>query len=54
MTGDDAAVFLEEVGTMKFSIMPRSERQNPKDRAKLAFVLPEYFSGEEGPDVSTA
>ncbi|KIK63217.1 hypothetical protein GYMLUDRAFT_95836 [Collybiopsis luxurians FD-317 M1] len=37
---------LEEVGSMKLSIMPRSEKQNPQDLRKLAFVLPEYFSDE--------
>jgi len=47
VTGDNAATFLEEVGSMKFSIMPRSEKQSPGDRQKLAFILPEYFSGEE-------
>ncbi|KIM42643.1 hypothetical protein M413DRAFT_26668 [Hebeloma cylindrosporum] len=53
VSSDDAAIFLEEVGSMKFSIMPRSERQKPEDRQKLAYVLPEYFSGEEGTDVSS-
>ncbi|KAK7435496.1 S-methyl-5-thioadenosine phosphorylase [Stygiomarasmius scandens] len=37
-------LLLGEVGTMQYSIMPRSEQQNPKDRKKLAFILPEYFS----------
>ncbi|KAA1477493.1 Methylthioadenosine phosphorylase [Dentipellis sp. KUC8613] len=44
----DAAVqgdiLTEERGSMKFAIMPRSERQKDEDRKKLAFVLPEYFS----------
>ncbi|KAF8075738.1 nucleoside phosphorylase domain-containing protein [Lyophyllum atratum] len=44
-------LLLEEVGSMQFSIMPRSEKQNPEDRKKLAFILPEYFSGEEGADL---
>ncbi|KIY43572.1 Methylthioadenosine phosphorylase [Fistulina hepatica ATCC 64428] len=35
---------LEEVGSMKLSIMPRSEKQNPEHKKILAFVLPEYFS----------
>ncbi|KAF9067198.1 nucleoside phosphorylase domain-containing protein [Rhodocollybia butyracea] len=35
---------LEEVGRMKLSIMPRSAQQNPDDRTKLAYLLPEYFS----------
>ncbi|EDR01490.1 uncharacterized protein LACBIDRAFT_310905 [Laccaria bicolor S238N-H82] len=52
LTGEDAHVFLEEIGSMQFSIMPRSEKQNPADRAKLAYVLPEYFTGE-GKDVSS-
>ncbi|KAK0191688.1 nucleoside phosphorylase domain-containing protein [Armillaria mellea] len=38
---------LEQVGSMSFSIMPRSEKQDPEDRTKLAYVLPEYFSGEQ-------
>ncbi|KAF9478435.1 Methylthioadenosine phosphorylase [Pholiota conissans] len=53
IAGPDASIFLEHVGSMKFSIMPRSERQNVADREKLSFVLPEYFSGEETVDVST-
>ncbi|KAH9483290.1 S-methyl-5'-thioadenosine phosphorylase [Psilocybe cubensis] len=52
--GNDADVFLEEVGSMKFSIMPRSHKQNPADRKKLAYVLPEYFSGDETVDISSA
>ncbi|PPQ88890.1 hypothetical protein CVT25_009124, partial [Psilocybe cyanescens] len=52
--GDEAHVFLEEVGSMKFSIMPRSDQQNPADRKKLAYILPEYFSGDETVDVSSA
>ncbi|EIN04283.1 Methylthioadenosine phosphorylase [Punctularia strigosozonata HHB-11173 SS5] len=40
-----AADFLkDEVGSMKFSIMPRSEAQKDEDRQKLAYVLPDYFS----------
>ncbi|KAK0227098.1 nucleoside phosphorylase domain-containing protein [Armillaria nabsnona] len=38
---------LEQVGSMSFSIMPRSEKQDPEHRKKLAYVLPEYFSGEQ-------
>ncbi|KAF8972080.1 nucleoside phosphorylase domain-containing protein [Flammula alnicola] len=53
ITGDEASVFLEEVGSMKFSIMPRSERQSLADRQKLSYILPEYFSGEETTDVSS-
>jgi 5'-methylthioadenosine phosphorylase len=44
-------IFLEETSKMKFSIMPRSAQQKDEDRAKLAYVLPEYFSGIEGDDV---
>jgi 5'-methylthioadenosine phosphorylase len=54
IAGPEAGVFLEHIGSMKFSIMPRSERQNVADREKLAYVLPEYFSGEETTDVSSA
>ena len=32
-----------EVGSMKLSIMPRSEWQKEEDVRKLSFVLPEYF-----------
>ncbi|SJL01079.1 probable S-methyl-5'-thioadenosine phosphorylase [Armillaria ostoyae] len=38
---------LEQVGSMSFSIMPRSEKQDPEHRKRLAYVLPEYFSGEQ-------
>lgn len=34
----------EEVGAMQFAIMPRSVAQKEEDRAKLRYVLPEYFS----------
>ena len=34
----------EEIGSMQFSIMPRSEQQKPEDRQKLAYILPKYFS----------
>lgn len=54
ITGDDAQVFLEELGGMKYSIMPRSEKQKQEDRDKLAYILPEYFTGEEGKDVGSA
>ncbi|EPQ59838.1 Methylthioadenosine phosphorylase [Gloeophyllum trabeum ATCC 11539] len=37
-------ILTEEIGSMKFSIMPRSEKQKDEDRKKLAYVLPEYFS----------
>jgi 5'-methylthioadenosine phosphorylase len=47
ITGVDKDILLEEVGSMKFSIMPRSVKQKPEDRQKLAFVLPEYFNGDE-------
>ncbi|KAJ3575703.1 hypothetical protein NP233_g919 [Leucocoprinus birnbaumii] len=45
-------IFLEEVGKMKFSIMPRSVKQKQEDRDKLAFVLPDYFSGTENDEVT--
>ncbi|KAJ3503770.1 hypothetical protein NLJ89_g8284 [Agrocybe chaxingu] len=54
LTGDEASIFLEEVGSMKFSIMPRSVKQKPEDRKKLAFILPEYFSDEEGHHAGSA
>ena len=37
-------ILTEEVGSMQFSIMPRSEQQKPEDRQKLAYILPTYFS----------
>jgi len=46
-TADKANILHEEAGGMKFSIMPRSGKQNPEDTAKLAYILPEYFSREE-------
>ena len=46
--------FLEEVGSMKFSIMPRSEKHKQEDRQKPAYILPEYLSGGEGAEVSSA
>ena len=54
LTGEGANVLLQEVGSMKLSIMPRSGKLNEENRKKLAYVLPEYFS-EESPnrDVSS-
>ena len=55
LTGQkEASVFLQEVGSMKLSIMPISGKLKEENRKKLAYVLPEYFS-EESPnqDVST-
>lgn len=54
MTGQDANIFLQEVGSMKMSIMPRSGKLKEENRKKLAYILPEYFS-EETPnrDVSS-
>jgi 5'-methylthioadenosine phosphorylase len=40
-------ILSEEVGSMKFSIMPSSDYQKPEDRKKLAYILPEYFAGDE-------
>ena len=37
-------LLLEEVGSMKYSIMPRSEKAKEEDIRTLAFILPEYFS----------
>ena len=39
-----AELLLEEVGSMKNSIMPRSEKPKEEDRRKLGFILPQYFS----------
>jgi len=48
ITGDGSEIFLEEVGKMKYSIMPRSTMQKAQDRATMAYILPEYLSGEDG------
>ncbi|OJT07628.1 S-methyl-5'-thioadenosine phosphorylase [Trametes pubescens] len=34
----------EEIGAMKFSIMPRSVEQKDEDRQKLKYILPTYFA----------
>ena len=36
-------ILTEEVGSMKFSIMSRSDGQREEDIRKLSYVLPEYF-----------
>lgn len=36
-------ILTEEVGSMKFSIMPKSQGQREEDIRKLSYVLPEYF-----------
>ena len=36
-------ILSEETGTMKFSIMPRSDGQKQEDIEKLRYILPEYF-----------
>ncbi|THH02220.1 hypothetical protein EW026_g618 [Hermanssonia centrifuga] len=41
---EEGHILTEEVGSMKFAIMPRSEKQKDEDRQKLAFILPTYFS----------
>ena len=33
----------EEIGSMQFSIMPRTGGQKEEDVAKLRYILPEYF-----------
>ncbi|KAI0246773.1 Methylthioadenosine phosphorylase [Lactifluus subvellereus] len=37
-------ILSEEVGSMRLSIMPRSEQQKQEDRNKMRYVLPAYFS----------
>ncbi|KAF8345800.1 nucleoside phosphorylase domain-containing protein [Amanita rubescens] len=39
-----AELLLEEVGSMKNSILPRPEKPKEEDRRKLGFILPQYFS----------
>ena len=41
---EEGHILTEEVGCMKFAIMPRSEAQKDEDRQNLAYVLPAYFS----------
>lgn len=36
-------ILTEEIGSMKFSIMPRSQGQEGQDTRKLSYILPEYF-----------
>ena len=36
-------ILSEEMGSMKYSIMPRSEAAKEEDVKKLAFILPTYF-----------
>ncbi len=50
ISGEGAEIFLEELGTMQYSIMPRSANQKKEDREKLAFILPEYFAIKDGED----
>ncbi|EKM58937.1 uncharacterized protein PHACADRAFT_205131 [Phanerochaete carnosa HHB-10118-sp] len=40
---EEGGILTEEVGAMKFSIMPRSEKQKDEDRQNLAYILPTYF-----------
>ena len=39
-------ILSEERGSMRFSIMPRSEKWNADDVKKLSFILPEYFPND--------
>lgn len=41
---EEGGILTEQVGSMKFSIMPRSEKQKDEDRHKLAYILPDYFN----------
>jgi 5'-methylthioadenosine phosphorylase len=40
------SILSEEMGSMKFSIMPRSNEQKLEDLEKLSFILPQYFREE--------
>jgi len=40
----EGGLLTEEVGSMQFAIMPRSEQQKEEDREKLRYILPTYFS----------
>ena len=48
ITSDGSDIFIEEVGKMKYSIMPQSAMQKVEDRATMAYILSEYFEGENG------
>jgi 5'-methylthioadenosine phosphorylase len=48
VSGEGNDLLLEEVGSMKYSIMPRSLPEKPEDLKKLAFILPDYFSYPDG------
>ncbi|KAF7797372.1 hypothetical protein EIP86_008567 [Pleurotus ostreatoroseus] len=37
-------ILTEEVGCMKFAIMPPSENQKDEDKRKVSYVLPGYFN----------
>jgi 5'-methylthioadenosine phosphorylase len=39
-------ILSEELGSMRYSIMPRSAEQSQEDRDKLRYILPTYFSEE--------
>ena len=54
LTGEEANIFLQEVGSMKLSIMPIKGQLKEENKKKLAYILPEYFS-EDTPrqDVSS-
>ncbi|KAG6832581.1 hypothetical protein H0H87_001237 [Tephrocybe sp. NHM501043] len=41
------SILTEEAGSMQYSLMPRSEKQDPEVRKKLAYILPAYFGGED-------
>ncbi|KIP07560.1 hypothetical protein PHLGIDRAFT_127582 [Phlebiopsis gigantea 11061_1 CR5-6] len=43
----EGGILTEQVGSMQYSIMPRSEKQKDEDRQKLAYILPTYFSQEQ-------
>lgn len=40
---EEGGILDEQAGSMKFSIMPRSEKQKDEDREKLSYILPTYF-----------
>lgn len=44
---DVLSILAEEEGSMQFSLMPRSHKQDPAERKQLAYILPKYFSGDE-------
>ncbi|KAF8886822.1 nucleoside phosphorylase domain-containing protein [Infundibulicybe gibba] len=53
LSGQGEALILNDAGSMKYSIMPRSGSTDPADKQKLGYVLPEYFGEGAVTEVKT-